>query len=848
VEAVTEAIDAVFTALREAVATIIQKAKEAAVGLINAARSWVVDKLNGFREWAKSQVDKYLKESFPGLANAINSGINFAVDGAVAGVNFVADTAIAGVEALANGLAAALDKILSVYQAALKAAVQIAGAVVTGDFAEALKIAIQAACDIAGIDSKPIFDFFDRAGSLITSILKDPLSFINNLMSAVGQGVRQFGENILAHLQKGLIAWLTGAIAEAGITLPEKWDLLGIFGLVAQILGLTYANVKARIIKKLPAAETVFDTIEKGFELVMKLKDLDFSGLWEEAKTALANLQETVIGGIRNWVITTVIKEGIIWLLSLMNPASAIVKALKVLFDLVMWLVERFQQIKDFVLSVYDAVAKIAAGVLDPAAKAVEDALSRALPVVISMVASFIGLGGVGKAVKGILEKITAPINKVIAFAKKIIAKVKSGVQTAKEKAKETAAKLLDWWKAKSGFTDESGESHTLSYQGSKSSAQLMVASSNPLKIEEFLKDRLTKAKAGGTPYSVGDVTLAQDYYKKNIEPAEDALQKADVGGPATKKGKGADVNKALADTLQTHLDTLGTTWLKKFFDPKDVKDFPPPQLPVMADNVRARTLRADYIIAGDKRKNGYKYKVKQGTESTAHVGNLEGWPDLQGAKLTTGSKKYVRMHLLPHKLGGDAVDSNLTPARGDLFNTPFSAAVEQPAIKAAIEAPPTQIQPIWYRFEIGYYPSTTPPPAAWTPGATYPAEAFPNRIHAEWGFYEPRATTSTEIKPGKIEYEKTETPLLPDLASIPPAINREGPTPLLSGLRKQDSAITPYFVTDILIKNRPYSSKTSMKDTLWLKGSSARAETRRRYVNATYVAASDAKKYVTMD
>jgi hypothetical protein len=198
--------------------------------------------------------------------------------------------------------------------------VLIAGAVLTGDFAEALKNAIQAACDIAGIDSKPIFDVLDRAGSLITKILKDPVTFITNLLTAVGQGVLAFGENILAHLQKGLIAWLTGAIAEAGITLPDKFDLMGIFSLVAQILGLTYANVKARIIKKLPAAEKVFDVVEKGFDLVMKLKDLDFSALWDEVKSQLATLKETVIGGIRNWVITTIIKEGIIWLLSLMNP------------------------------------------------------------------------------------------------------------------------------------------------------------------------------------------------------------------------------------------------------------------------------------------------------------------------------------------------------------------------------------------------------------------------------------------------------------------------------------------------------------------------------------------------
>jgi len=552
VEKVTEAIDGIFTALREAVATIIEKAKEAAVGLINAARDWVVDKLNGFRDWAKSQVDKYLKDSFPGLASAINSGIDATVDLAVDGVNFAADTAIAGVEALADGLAAVLDKILEVYQTALKAAVQIAGAVVTGDFAEALKIAIRAACDIAGIDSKPIFDFLDRAGSLLTSILKDPVPFINNLMSAVGQGIRAFGDNILAHLQKGLISWLTGAIAEAGITLPEKFDLLGIFSLVAQILGLTYANVKARIIKKLPAAATVFDMIEKGFTLVMKLKDLDFSGLWEEAKAALANLKETVIGGIRNWVITAVIKEGIIWLISLLNPASAIVKALKALFDLAMWLIERFEQIKDFVMSVYDAVAKIAAGTLEPAAKAVEDALSRALPVVISMVASLLGLGGVGKAVKEVLEKITAPINKVIdavidkviAFAKKLIGKVKAGAK----KVKEAVTNFL--WPKKSFTAGE--ESHTLYFSDS---GQPMIRST-PQALESFIK--AVEADAGGNLSAtkqghLKDAKATLGEIKKLAKQIQD-LEKAKKTVPAAKQQKMLELQTAMSVSLKALL------------------------------------------------------------------------------------------------------------------------------------------------------------------------------------------------------------------------------------------------------------------------------------------------------
>ncbi len=493
VSVITDAIDTIFTALREAVATIIKKAKEAAVGLINAARDWAIDKLDDFRDWAKSKVDKYLGESFPGLASAINSGIDATVNVAIDGVNVVADTAIAGVEALADGLAAVLDKILSVYQTALKAAVGIAGAVITGDFAGALRIAVQSACDIAGIDSKPIFDFFDRAGETVTKILKNVPGFLNNLITAVGMGIRSFGDNILTHLKAGLIQWLTGALSGGGITLPQTFDLKGIFSLVAQVLGLTYANIKSRIIKKLPAAEKVFDMVEKGFALVMKLKDLDFSALWEEVKGQLSNLYEMVIGGIRNWVMTTVIKEGVVWLLSLMNPASAIVKVLKLMFDLVMWLIERFNQIKDFVLSVYDSMSKIASGVLGPASKAVENALARSLPVVISLIASVVGLGGISKAIRELLEKITTPINKVIdavidkvvAFAKGLLGKAKSGAKKVKDKIAEFL-----WPKKK--FTVD-GESHTLEF----TAAGTPMIRSTPQAISTFIA---AWEKSAGTP------------------------------------------------------------------------------------------------------------------------------------------------------------------------------------------------------------------------------------------------------------------------------------------------------------------------------------------------------------
>jgi hypothetical protein len=338
-----------------------------------------------------------------------------------------------------------------------------------------------------------VFDFLDRAGKAIMSILKDPVKFIKGLFGAVGDGIGNFFKNIKTHLIQGVVGWLTGALSEANLTGPFEFTPKGVLSIVLQVLGLTYANIKARVIKKLPAAAKVFDLVEQGYELVHRVLTEGPGALWEEIKGQISNIKEMMMGAIRNWLIVTVIKEGIVWLLSLTNPASAIVKAVKLVFDLVMFLVERFRQIKDFVLSVYEAVAAIASGNFSKVVVAVEDALARIVPVLISLLASLIGLGGIAKQVKKVIETITKPINKaidwvvdkIVAFAKKIIGKVKSGARKVKKKAGEVVEKIKNfiWPKKKFRAGDES---HTLYFE--KSGTRMVpYIRSTPQALEDFV-------------------------------------------------------------------------------------------------------------------------------------------------------------------------------------------------------------------------------------------------------------------------------------------------------------------------------------------------------------------------
>jgi hypothetical protein len=56
-------------------------------------------------------------------------------------------------------------------------------------------------------------------------------------LKAVKAGFEGFMGNILTHLKNGLMGWLFGALAGAGLVMPKSFDLKGILSIVLQVLG-----------------------------------------------------------------------------------------------------------------------------------------------------------------------------------------------------------------------------------------------------------------------------------------------------------------------------------------------------------------------------------------------------------------------------------------------------------------------------------------------------------------------------------------------------------------------------------------------------------------------------------
>ncbi|MFG1603697.1 hypothetical protein [Actinoplanes sp. NPDC049265] len=271
-----------------------------------------------------------------------------------------------------------------------------------------------------------------KAAQAVMAILKDPIGFLGNLVSAVGAGLKAFMANIGSHLKKGLIGWLLGSMANAGIQLPDKFDLRGILSMIASLLGLTWGAIRGRIVQK-GIPEQAMTAVEAGVPIVAKLQSGGVAGAYEEIKDQVGDLKENLLGKISEYLIPTVLIAGITWIISLLNPASAFIKACKMIIDIVTFIIDRGAQIIEFVNAVLDAVIAIAGGGAGGVPQLIEGALAKSIPVLIGALAAILGIGGIANKVKSFFQALSKPVmkavdwivGKIVGLGKKIWAKLK---------------------------------------------------------------------------------------------------------------------------------------------------------------------------------------------------------------------------------------------------------------------------------------------------------------------------------------------------------------------------------------------------------------------------------------
>ena len=262
-----------------------------------------------------------------------------------------------------------------------------------------------------------------RAGPVVGEIVKDPARFLGNLIAGVKGGVLKFKANILDHLRKGLLSWLFGALAEGGIELPDTFDLKGIIKLLASIFGLTWASIRNKIVRQI--GEKAMAAAEKGVEIFQVIAGQGIAGLWQMLVEKLGNIKEMIIEQAKDFVITKIITAGITWLISLLNPAAAFIKACKLIYDVVMFFVNNASRILKFVTTIIDSVADMVRGNISAVVDKIDDALGQMVPIIIGFLASVLGIGGIGEKIREIVQALQKPVTKALDFI------IKTGLKLA---------------------------------------------------------------------------------------------------------------------------------------------------------------------------------------------------------------------------------------------------------------------------------------------------------------------------------------------------------------------------------------------------------------------------------
>ncbi len=385
-----------------------------------------------------------------------------------------------------------------------------------------------------------VMGLLKKAAATIDLIVSDPIGFLGNLLAAIKQGLNQFVKNIWEHLKEGFMGWLFGALGGMGITLPKDFSLPSILSLVLQVLGLTPERIRARVVKFI--GERNMAIIEAVWEAVKLLIDGGPAALWEKIKEYLGNLKDMLVDAIQEWVVSKIIEAAVTKLVSMFNPVGAIIQAIMVIYNTVMFLIERINQILEFVEAVVNSVDKIARGAIGDAANWIEKALARTIPVIISFLARLLGLGGVSDKIKGFILKLQTKVEQAI---DKVIEKILGGIKklagAVVGAGQAVVAGVFEWWK-KRMKVGQGKNTHTIYFRGNEGAAVLYIEST-----PKILRDYIAELRTDPNYTSTDQEKIMDriDARIRKLETLEDEYAKADARNHIhVKAAKGEEIDQ----------------------------------------------------------------------------------------------------------------------------------------------------------------------------------------------------------------------------------------------------------------------------------------------------------------
>lgn len=251
-----------------------------------------------------------------------------------------------------------------------------------------------------------------KTASVVGSILRHPIRFFGHLVDAVGDGLSLFVDRIGKHLEDALLDLLFGDLGKSGITLPRSLDFAGLFDLVCRVLQIRWVDLRARLVDKIGLPAVLH--LEQVADVFRLLVDKGVGGLWELAAQRLAELPGLVIGALRTYVVEQVVKAGIAYIVALLTPASAFIKACEGIYQLLSFIVQKARQIAGFIDAVLDSLAAIAEGDTAATAERIDAALAGALGVALGFLAKLAHLDAIADKARSVIEAIRTPVRRAV--------------------------------------------------------------------------------------------------------------------------------------------------------------------------------------------------------------------------------------------------------------------------------------------------------------------------------------------------------------------------------------------------------------------------------------------------
>ncbi|MEN8180097.1 MAG: DUF4157 domain-containing protein [Pseudomonadota bacterium] len=373
---------------------------------------------------------------------------------------------------------------------------------VDGNLFGALWTLFKAILRIFNLPAKLITNIIIKGAQSLGAIIAAPLDFLINILRAMKLGFSNFFSNILTHLLKGAMDWLFGAVKNAGLTAPIDFSPKSIFTFVLDILGLTMDLVWKKLAEKMaPAKVEKLKKMAKYASGALEWIKLAVAegpvALWGKIKEKLSDIWNMVLEGVIGWINTKIIAWATRWLMSLLDVTGImpIINATIAIYKAIQSFMQHLKAMLEVVNSVLNGVADLAAGAIESAAKFLEGALVRTIPIVIGFLANQAGLGNIAEKIKEILTSIRCKVEEAVGWlVGKVVDTVKAFVDKVKTGVKAGVQAIKEWWKKRKAFKTKDGGSHSLFFKGNAGSAEMTVAS-NPKTIRKLIKTKCWEDK-----------------------------------------------------------------------------------------------------------------------------------------------------------------------------------------------------------------------------------------------------------------------------------------------------------------------------------------------------------------